>query len=192
MKRVLKALSLLSLVFLMVITMTSCSGYDFYNDWHGAGADIEQENIFQSISLEEAEKKKFAGEKFVLLYANSSSSSAVNVVTSLQAQAEYLSATDKTIYVLDSTEFDTLDERKTIRGRVDEALETQYEEQGRAFLKMHDVPTDGSPIIMTFRNKAIDVDTSYLDKVATKKFVVDGSINYSSLASYIFKEFLVA
>ena len=168
-----KAFSTLLLVFILLLTMTSCSGYDFYNDWHGAGADIDKENIYEVISLEEAKKKKDASETFVLVYAASSSSKAVSVITSLQAQAEYLSCTDVVIYYLNSKDyFGSTSTRTEVRNT----------------LNMNESPSDGSPVILGFKSGATILDTS--DSKKSKDFMVDGSISYSSLASYIFRDLL--
>lgn len=175
MKGFLKAIVICSISFLMVLTMTGCSEYNFYGDWHSAGANIEEKNIFVTISLEEAKAKKEAGDVFTLLYASSSSTQSLSVVSSLQAQAEYLlkgEVDDVVIYYVNSSEFNTSEKRTEVR----------------TALGMHEAPSDGSPIIMTFKSGRVDVDTSDFNKVATKNFIVGNSIQYASLASYIFKE----
>lgn len=174
MKRFLKALTVLSLAFVMVISLASC-GYNFYDDWHSAGAEIEEDNIYVVITLEEAKKMKEDGEVFALVYASSSSSSAVNVITTFQIQAEYLGNEDAKIYFVDSTDYTTKAKRAEVRDA----------------LNMHEAPETGDPVVMTFRSTAVDVDTSNTNKVKTKEFIVDGTVQYASLASYIFKELLV-
>lgn len=161
-------------MFVLLVSLASCSGYNFYKDFKDAGASIENENIFVEISLEDAKTKKAAGETFVLLYGNSTSSECVSVVSTLQIQAEYLGNPTAKIYYLNSTEYKTSSERKTVREAIN----------------MHDPSSDGSPVVMTFRATAVDVDTSNKDKVKTKQFIKDGIVQYASLSSYIFKEFL--
>ncbi len=174
MKRFLKLTSLMSVLLLMIIVMTGCSKYNFYNDFKDAGAKIEKDNIFEVISLEEIQSKKEAGETFVVLYGSSSSTKCVNVVTSLQTQAEYLGNEDATIYFFNSKEYNTTSKVREVK----EAI------------KMHNPSKDGSPIIITFKAKAVDIDTSNTDKVKTKEFIVNGEIQYASLASEIFKNIL--
>lgn len=154
--------------------MTSCSGYSFYNDFHNAGADIEKDHIFELITLEEAKEKKEKGDTFVLLYGASSNQSCVTVVTSLQAQAEYLGNTDATIYFLNSKDYTTTSKCREVKDAI----------------RMHDPSKDGSPIIMTFKATAVDIDTSNKDKVRTKEFIKNDVIQYASLASEIFKNIL--
>ncbi len=174
MKKFLKAVSIVSFMFVMLLSMASCSGYSFYKDFNEAGAKIEEENIFELITLEDAKNKKAAGETFVLLYGNSTNSECVSLVTTLQVQAEYLGNPDATIYFLDSKDYKTSTDRKSVRDAIN----------------MHDPSSNGEPILMTFRSTAVDVDTSNKDKVKTKQFIKDGVVQYASLSSYIFKDLL--
>ncbi len=178
MKKLMKAISFMTCMLVMVLAMTSCSGYSFYNDFHDAGAEIEKENIFEIISLEEAKTKKENGDTFVLLYGSSSNSNCVALVSSLQAQAEYLGKADATIYFLNSKDYTTSSKCREVKDAI----------------MMHDPTKDGSPIIMTFISaptaSRVDVDTSNRDKVKTKEFISGGAIQYASLASYIFKDVL--
>ncbi|MBD5390990.1 hypothetical protein HDR67_03190 [bacterium] len=179
MKKFIKALCFISVFFILTFVMTSCSGYSFYNDFHGAGADIEKDHIFEVITLEEAKAKKENGDTFVLLYGSSSNVSCVTIVSKLQAQAEYLGNEDAVIYYLNSKDFTTKEKRDEIRSAIG----------------MRDPSTNGDPIIMTFTaaptSSRRDVDTSDKNLSRTKEFMSNsGAIQYSSLASYIFKEVL--
>lgn len=174
MKRFLKLTSLMSVLLFIVVVMTGCSKYNFYDDFKGAGADIEKENIFELITLDEIKAKKEAGETFVVLYGASSNSECVNVVTSLQAQAEYLGNEEATIYFFNSKDYNTTSKVREVKDQI----------------KMHNPSKDGSPIVITFKATAVDIDTSNTDKVRTKEFIVDGEVKYSSLASEIFKNIL--
>ena len=173
MKRFLKACGALVLSFVLLLAMTSCSEYDFYEDWHGAGAAIEKDNIFETISLEKAAEMKEDGKVFALVYASSSAATSRNVITSLQVQAEYLGCEDAVVYYVNSTDYYG---SSTTRKEV------------KSIIGMHEAPSDGSPVIMTFKNGRVDVDTSDMNKTKTKEFIKNGIIQYASLASYIFRE----
>ena len=177
MKRFLKALTTLS-VFMLLVVLTSCGSNKFYNEWSKAGAEIEKENIFEYIELEQVGEKIAAGETFVLIYASSENDSSVSTITSFQAQYDYLctKGEEVTIYVLDSTDFDKSSERK-------EAKETLKVSKA--------VPNDGSPLIVTYEKGVPVVESNYLDKIATQEFVFNGKLDCSSLCSYIFRELLV-
>lgn len=178
MKKITKILTVLSVLFLFTWMLGSCSSqYDFYEDWHGAGADIEKENIFQTVSLDEAKQMKEDKKTFVLVYASSVANSSVSLITSLQAQAEYLNAKDATIYYLNSADYNTTSKSKEVNNAIN----------------MNDAGAfkDGTPVVMTFKKGIVDVDTSNPNLPKTKEFMKDSIVQYSSLASYIFKELLV-
>ncbi len=186
MRKWLKRLAVLSFLAFAFIGMTGCSNkdYDFYKDWHDAGATIEEENIFEMISKEEAiAKKQNANEVFVLVYATTqpktgTNSTAVNMISSLQAQAEYLNNTTAKIYYLNAT---------------DDQNNKESRKSLRESLGMSDTPTDGSPVLMIFNKKTLELDTSSKsgDKgTKASQFYKDGTYQYGSIYSYIFKELL--
>ena len=113
MKRLLKALSTLSVLMLLVV-LTSCGSNKFYKEWSKAGAEIEEENIFEYIELESVKEKIATGETFVLVYASSENAQSISAINSFQAQYDYLCTNDEeiVIYVLDSTDYDKSSERK--------------------------------------------------------------------------------
>lgn len=177
MKKWTKVIAVLSMLLVFTCLLGSCSSnYDFYKDWHDAGADIEEDNIFKTVTLEEAQKLKEDKETFALVYASSVAVSSVSLITSLQAQAEYLGHEDATIYYLNSTDYTTVSKCKEVN----------------AAINMNDAGSfkDGTPVVMTFKKGIVDVDTSNPNLPKTKEFIKNSVVQYSSLASYIFKELL--
>ena len=57
MKRLVKLISVFCMTFVFLLSMASCTGYDFYSDWHNAGASIEKEHIFEVITLRSEERR---------------------------------------------------------------------------------------------------------------------------------------
>lgn len=176
MKRFLKALTTLS-VFMLLVVLTSCGSNKFYKEWSKAGAQIEEENIFEYIELEDVKTKIAASETFVVIYASSENASSVAAITSFQAQYDYLCTKGEeiTVYVIDSTDFDKSSERKEPK----EAL---------AIAKA--VPNDGSPLIVTYEKGTPVVESNWKEKIQTKEFVFNGNLDYSSLCSHIYRELL--
>ena len=127
--------------------------------------------------LEEVKEKIAANETFVLIYASSENAQSISLINTFQAQYDYLCTNGEeiVIYVLDSTDFDKSSERKEAK----EAL---------AIAKA--VPSNGSPLIVTYENGAPVVESNWMDKIQTQEFVFNGSLNYSSLCSYIYRELL--
>ena len=177
MKRFLKALTTLSLTIMLLVVFTSCNADKFYKEWSKAGANIEKENVFEVIELEQVEAKIAAGDTFVLIYATSENSSSVSLITSFQAQYDYLctNGEERVIYVLDSTEYDKSSEKATVKKALGVAKE---------------LPKDGSPLIVTYIKGVTDVESNWTDKIQTKEFIVKGRLDYSSLCSYIYRELL--
>ena len=176
MKKLLKALSTLSVLMLLVV-LTSCGSNKFYKEWSKAGAEIEKENIFEYIELEVVKEKIAAGETFVLIYASSENTQSISAINSFQTQYDYLCTKGEeiVIYVLDSTDFDKSSERK---------------EAKEALTIAKAVPADGSPLIVTYEKGAPVVESNWMDKIQTKEFVFNGKLDYSSLCSYIYRELL--
>lgn len=177
MKQITKIIGAFIVASVMLITMASCSGYSFYDDWSSAGADIEKDNVFITVTLEEVKAKIENDDTFALIYATSKSSSCVNVITSLQTQAEYLGCEDKNIYFLDATNYIS---SSTSRSEV------------RSATNMHEAmsSTTGEPVIITYNKGVVGVDTSNKNRTMTKRFLDGTTVQYASLASYIYKELL--
>lgn len=166
------------IVCVLLITMTGCSKYNFYNDWSEAGAKITKDHIFVAVTLEEVQEKIEADETFALLYTTSESQTGIAAVETLQNQAEYLGFEDEVIYFLDAADYISSSKKR---------------KEVREAINMHD-PIDSiidAPVIITYVKGVVDVDTSDLTDTKTKKFIgEDGTIQYLSLASYIFRELL--
>ena len=177
MKRFLKALTTLSITIMLLVVFTSCNDNKFYKEWSEAGAGIEEEHIFEVIELSDVETKIAAGETFVVIFASSENSEAVNIITTFQTQYDYLCLNDEevVIYVVDSTEIDKSSERTAARESLGVAK---------------DLPKNGAPLVVTYIKGVTDVESNWTDKIQTKEFVVNGRVNYSSLCSYIFRELL--
>ena len=177
MKRFLKALTTLSLTIMLLVVFTSCAEYKFYKEWAKAGAVIEEENIFEAIELDAVKAKIAAGDTFVLVYASSENASSVSAITSFQAQYDYLctNGEERVIYVLDSTDYDKSSDRTEVKNALGLAKA---------------VPSDGSPLVVTYLKGIADVESNWKDKIQTKEFIVNGQLDYSSLSSYIFRELL--
>lgn len=178
MKIKMKFISLFAVLLFGVWLLVGCSGYNFYSKWTDAGATLPKDHIFTVVSLDEVQKKIESKETFALLYATTESTASVKVVTSLQTQATYLQVSDKTIFFLDAADYiETASARDEIRQKIN--------------MKDPMDSTMDDPVIMTFKEGVIDVDTSFVSKGTTQPFIRSGKVQYASLASYIFKELLV-
>ena len=86
-KRIVLFLALISTTF----ALASCSNYNFYQDWKSAGATIESDNVFKSLTLDEVKEKRETKKPFALIIASSTDSTARSAITKIQEQADALS-----------------------------------------------------------------------------------------------------
>ena len=124
MKKIIAHISAFMLILVGILSLASCSGSSFYSEWHSAGAAIESENIFKSVTVDEAEAmlKDSSKNTFALFLGSSSDTAAVSNVTSMQYTADVTNYTDK-VYFLTITEIkksqSKMKEVKTKLGNVD-------------------------------------------------------------------------
>ena len=154
MKRLLKALTTLS-VFVFLVVLSSCDSNKFYDQWVEAGAAIEEEHIFEYIELDQVKTKMDARENFVVIYGSYENASTVSIVSSFQAQYDYLctNGEEYVIYVVDSTEITSYEGAKNAT----ESLGLREE-----------VSKDGSPVIITYKNGVPEFESNWIDKHHTQ------------------------
>ena len=75
------------LVFTFVFLLVGCSGSKFYNTFKALGAEIEKDNCFTEITVDEFKTKKEAKESFVVILVSSDGTSSVSVVSAIQYEA---------------------------------------------------------------------------------------------------------
>lgn len=179
MKRFIKV-AILFIALSLCISLTGCNeSYNFYEDWSEAGCDIEEDNIFTAISLEEAQTKIENDETFVLVTGTSQSSSARSTIATLQQQAEYLDF-EGTIYFVDATDYiDTAAKRSELKKALD--------------LKGNYSSTSQQLVVVCYEEGRKKLDTTYStdDYEPSQYYLADGSFNAERIAYYIFRVFLV-
>ena len=175
MKKFIKSIAVFAIVILGALHLTGC--YNFYDDYHKAGATIEKDNIFTAIELNEAKTKIDNDETFVLVLSTSSNSTCVSRISLLQEQADYYEF-DGTLYVVNITDYcETTSGRKELRDNLG--------------IKGYSNNLTGSDVVIVVYTKGeITIDTSVnLTNDSVKQFVSNSSINYYSLSAYLFNDF---
>ncbi|MBR4496234.1 MAG: hypothetical protein IKP12_03790 [Acholeplasmatales bacterium] len=175
MKKLFKRIALFAIVILGALHLTGC--YNFYDDFSKAGAKIEKENCFKAIELNEAKAKIDAKDTFVLVLATSTNSTCVSRISLLQEQADYAEF-DGVLYFVSMTNYcETATGRKELRDKLG--------------IKGYSNNLTGSDaVIVAYTKGEITFDTSSkLTNDSIKQFVSNESINFYSLASYIFNDF---
>jgi len=180
---VLKFKKLIAIIAISIIGLVSLTGcYNFYNDWHGAGADIESTNVFKAITLDEAKKKIENKDTFVVVCATSSNSSAVKVIENFCNTATYFNFTGTT-YFINKTEYLSLTSKRN-------ELKAGLNINGRDST----LSSETDVIVVCYTQGKVTIDTTAkLTDSSLRAFVNDvsnpTSINYNSLISYIYKDF---
>ena len=175
MKKIFKRFALIAIVILGALHLTGC--YNFYNDWHKAGANIEKDNCFTAVELDAAKSKIENKDTFVLVLATSTNSTCVSRISLLQEQADYADF-DGTLYFVSITDYcDTASGRKELRDKL-----------GVKGYSNNLTGTDA--VVVAYTKGEITFDTSSkLTNDSIKQFVSNSNINFYSLASYIFNDF---
>ena len=175
MKKLFKKFALFAIIILGALHLTGC--YNFYDDWSKAGAKIEKENCFTAVKLDEAKSKIDNKDTFALVLATSTNSTCVSRISLLQEQADYAEFKG-TLYFVSITDYcETESGRKELRTKLG--------------VKGYSNNLTGSDAVIVLYTKGeITVDTSSkLTNDSIKPFVSNGSVNFYSLASYIFNDF---
>jgi hypothetical protein len=182
MKKMIKRLALVMFAVFGLVSLASCGKYNFYKDWTEAGADLEKENIYEVLTLEEVQAKRDNKETFILVVGTSQSSTAVSSITMLQTQADYLGFEDAegnpgTIYFVDSTDYI---ETSTVRSKLTKALG----------IKKISNSTTSDLIVVTYVKGNVELDTSD-DDCEILEFLQSeySGLSMEAVAYYLFRNF---
>ena len=95
MKKIVKFLSLIAIIFVMGITLSSCS-YDFYGDFNNNGAEITEEDDFkfQPITVDDVKGYREAGKSFILFVGaaaidGETNTNCVSAIKKINEEANY-------------------------------------------------------------------------------------------------------
>lgn len=177
MSKLVKVLSAVAVMILGLTTLVGC-GYNFYEDWSEAGAEIEKTNVFEAIDLEKAKSKIENDDSFVLVIGCSQSNVAVTSVSTIQELADYYEYNGKLFFV-DATEYisnmSVRNELKTALGIKEPIMST----------------TSSDVIIVIYEQGEIKLDSSNMkyDENYFEEFQLNGSLNVEALAAYIFVDY---
>ncbi len=176
-KRIVLFLALISTTFVLA----SCSNYNFYEDWKSAGATIESENVYKSLTLDEVKDKRDAKETFALIVASSTDSTACSAITKIQEQADVVGYTGNVYFISSKDVYNA-------------SLSTQKEFKEVVGNKEFTSSTSDKPlfVLMVYNKGNILADTSSSNNYsAIENYLNNGNsdtlvINYEFLAHYLF------
>ncbi len=180
MKKIFASLSAFILIIVGILALSSCSNKKtFYSEWHAAGAEIEKENVFKSIDVEEASSKIAANESFALFLGSSSDSSAVKSVTAMQATADVKNYEGKVYFITTTEIMKSTSKRKDANNKLGNI----------------DIGTTNDVFCVIYKNGSIDINTlnpkgAYEDRI--KQFKIGSSVNIVAVMEYVIELYPVA
>ena len=169
-KKIISALA----VSIALLPLASCGSTSFYDEWKEAGAEIKEDNIFSVLSVDDVVNKRDAKETFVIFVGSSSKSGAVDAVSSIQAQADNLDY-DGLVYFVN-----TKDILKSIPLKKEATTKLGIKEIDSSDL-----------VVVCYKEGSVFFDTSSSDSDHYERFMINGSLSYNALATYVFDYYKV-
>ncbi len=175
MKKIIASLAAFMLIICGLFTLASCNNDSFYNEWHSAGAEIETDNVFKSVTVSDVENliKDSENNTFALFMGSSANSGSVSDVTAMQYTANVKNYDGK-VYFLTTTNLI----KNNFVGNVKEIKEKLGNKV--------DISEFGTNVVCVMyekgRIKFITTDKTDED---VKQFIIDGSVSIVSVLEYV-------
>ena len=167
MKKILKPISLIFTLLAFVFILTSCSKTTFASKWNAKGANIEEENCFVEISIDEAKTKKDNKETFAFFLGILTDSTAASEITKVQFLADNTNFEGKVYFI-------TVKETKTSIGK---ELNDNFK---------LDIYGTGL-FAIAINNGEVKINTSNSKDDTNERFMTNGSkIDVVAVAEYFF------
>lgn len=154
--------------FIFIFSLASCGSNSFYNEWHNAGAEIEENNVFKSVTLDDVTSKINAKESFALFIGCKDDKDAVAAVSKIQYLATNVNYEGKINFL--TVAKDSTDKRRKVK----EVVGLDYYESSSVSVAMFD---DGELVIDSINKTHFSLNDN---------FIVNGEMNVLALAEYAF------
>ncbi len=99
MKKFAKILSLIALAFVFSFSLVSCGSSSFYDHYKDAGADIEKDNCFEVIKVNEAKSMIANKESFIVFLGTYESSDCAEGVEQIQKEVDDIDYEGTILYI---------------------------------------------------------------------------------------------
>lgn len=171
--KVFKKLLSVFVIFGFMFILASCSGYNFYNDFKKAGAEIESDNSFLALSVDEVEQFRTDKKEFVIIVGSSANEKCVSAITKIQNEFNNIKYKGKAYFLSVKDALSSLSEGS----KVSKVLNSPI-----------DAGTDGIIFIGYDKTGNVKFNThkdevsKYLD---AKKFKPSDVMAYRAIADYI-------
>jgi hypothetical protein len=175
MKKIVAYLSAFILIIVGTLSLSSCSKKSFYSEWNKAGANIEKDNMFEMITVDEIESKLGNKEEsFAVFFGSSNDSQSVKDVSAMQYTADVKNYEGK-VYFLTTTKLKTQSKMKEIKEKI----------------KVDISDMDASVQCVLFEKGKVEFNTSKKDSDEVKKFKIDEEISIIAVLEYVIEYYPV-
>ncbi len=171
MKKRFKFMGIFAIAISFAFLLVSCSGSKFYRTFKNAGAEIEEENCFTELTLDEFTAKKENKDDFVILLLNSDSSTSIKNVSIIQYECDN-QARDAVVYVFD-----------VVKGLSSVSLG----EEMRQTFGVKEIASDLGFVAVGIQDGKLLFDTSNPNDYCDIFKTTSTSINIHAVAQYIFE-----
>lgn len=169
-----KILSACAVAIAGICALASCGTTSFYEEWKDAGAVIEEDNCFKAVTPDEVKAMADKKESFVVFIGSSKNTTAVQLVSDIQEQADNLYY-EGTVYFVNTKDI---------------MSSTQSQKDARAALGTKELADKNGLVVACYKEGTLYFDTSNPGDV-TERFMVDGSLDFDALATYVFEYYPV-
>ena len=167
-------------IFALLLILTSCGGYNFYNDFKAKGATLENGDSFVVLTLDEVKTKRDAKETaFMILIGSSDIQNSVNGISKIQDEFNSVNYDGVTYFV-------------NAKEAITYYSKGQELEEKLGISSIHELESSGLIVVEYDKNGRVLCDTSKTNDEASKKFSITGSLSFRAVADYIVEYYPVA
>ena len=175
-----KIISALAVSICFMMGLASCSETSFYQEWHEAGATIEEDNCFKVLTAEEVSTKREAQESFCVFLGSSDVEKARTTVSNIQAQAEAVNYDGKVYFVNTKEALATISAAQALREK----------------LSVNELNDSNGLVCVCYIKGNVYFDTSdtkkYNDRL--QRFIIEEGgtvVDFNAIANYVFDNYKV-
>lgn len=118
MTKFMKCLSILSVLVIGFMVLVGCNDSEsFYERWTAAGAEIEQDNVFKVVSVDDVVEMIDDDASFIVFVGSSTNTISVSSVSYIQNDADMMNYEGK-VYFVDITDATGISARKNVNEKL--------------------------------------------------------------------------
>lgn len=174
-----KIISACAVSICFMMGLASCKSTSFYQEWHEAGATIEEDNCFKVLTAEEVTAKREAEESFCIFLGSSEVEKARSTVSNIQAQAEAVNYDGKVYFVNTKEALTTLSGAQKLHDT----------------LSVNELNDSNGLVCVCYIKGKVHFDTSNTKKYSDElqRFMIDSAtvVDFNAIANFVFEYYKV-